>query len=99
MYPVERCAVYQKTLMYNIYPRIMTKVNVSPTVGMSATVEEIEYALRNVRLEIIIHKSAHITSEDRWNNMSKAHKHLNKIDFRSESISWDLTIFISTWSL
>ena len=71
--------VYQKTLIYNIYPRIMTKVNVSSTVvmsatvggnvcdsrgkcpqqwGMSTTVEEIEYALRNVRLEIAIHKSA-----------------------------------------
>ena len=32
--------VYQKTLIYNIYPRIMTKVNVSATVGMSATVWE-----------------------------------------------------------
>ena len=32
---------YQKTLIYNIYPRIMTKVNVSATVGeMSATVGE-----------------------------------------------------------
>ena len=56
----------------------MTKVNVSATVGMSATVGEmsttvgefrdsggnvcnsgeIEYAQRNVRLEIFIHKSA-----------------------------------------
>ena len=26
--------------MYDIYPRLMTKVNVSATVGMSATVEE-----------------------------------------------------------
>ena len=31
---------YQKTLIYNIYPRIMIKVNVSATVGMFATVEE-----------------------------------------------------------
>ena len=55
--------------------RIITKVNVSATVGMSTTVGEmsvnvrdsggnvrnsgeIEYALRNVRLEIVIHKSA-----------------------------------------
>ena len=30
--------VYQKTSIYNIYPRIMIKVNVSATVGMSATV-------------------------------------------------------------
>ena len=29
-----------KQLIYNIYPRIMTKVNVSATVGMSATVGE-----------------------------------------------------------
>ena len=36
----------------------MTKVNVSATVGMSATVGEIEYALRNGRLEIVIHNSA-----------------------------------------
>ena len=31
---------YQKTLICNIYPTIMTKVNVSATVGMSATVGE-----------------------------------------------------------
>ena len=31
---------YQKTLFCNIYPTIMTKVNVSATVGMSATVGE-----------------------------------------------------------
>ena len=31
---------YQKALIYNIYPRIKTKVNVSATVGMSATVGE-----------------------------------------------------------
>ena len=30
----------QKTLICNIYPTIMTKVNVSATVGMSATVRE-----------------------------------------------------------
>ena len=41
------------TLIYDIYPRIMTKVNVSATVGMSVTVGgnvrnsgEIEYALK-----------------------------------------------------
>ena len=92
----------------------MTKVNVSATVGMSATVGEmsatvgeclrqwgkclqqlgnvcdsggnvcdrggnvcnsgeIEYALRNLRLEIAIHNFAGITFEDTWNNMSKAH--------------------------
>ena len=28
------------TLIYYIYPRVMTEVNVSATVGMSATVEE-----------------------------------------------------------
>ena len=71
--------VYQKTLIYYIYPRIMTKVNVSATVGMSATVGgnvrnsggmsatvgkmsaamgEIEYTLRNLRLEFDIHNSA-----------------------------------------
>ena len=42
--------MYQKTLIYDIYPRLMTKVNVSATVGqwgksatvgeMSATVDE-----------------------------------------------------------
>ena len=37
---------YQKTLIYNIYPRIMTKVNVSATVGMSATVEEMSATVR-----------------------------------------------------
>ena len=33
----------------------------------------IDYALRNLTLEIVIHNSARITSEDTWNNMSKAH--------------------------
>ena len=71
----------------------MTKVNVSATVGISATVGkcpqqwgnvrnsganvcnsgEIEYVVRNSRLENIIHNFAYITSEDAWNNMSKAH--------------------------
>ena len=32
--------VYQKTVIDYIYPRIMTQVNVSTTVGMSATVGE-----------------------------------------------------------
>ena len=31
---------YQKTLINDIYPRLMTEVNVSATVGMSATVDE-----------------------------------------------------------
>ena len=80
------------TLIYNIYPSVITKVNVSATVGMSATVGEIsatvgefpqqwgkclhqggKCALRHLRLEIIIHNSATITSEDTLNNMSKAH--------------------------
>ena len=92
----------------------MTKVNVTATVGISATVGEmsatvgkcpqqwgkcpqqwgnvcnsggnvrnsgrnvcnsgeIEYVVRNSRLENIIHNFAYITSEDTWNNMSKAH--------------------------
>ena len=72
--------VYQMTLIYIIYTSIMTKVNVSTTVGemsatvgecprqwgeMSATVggnvrnsREIEYALRYLRLEIVIHNFA-----------------------------------------
>ena len=77
--------LYQKTLTYNIYPRIMTKVNVSASVGMSrqwgkclqqwrnvrdsggnvcdsgGTVRnsgEIEYALTNLRLEIVIENFA-----------------------------------------
>ena len=58
----------------------MTKVNVSAPVGMSATVGEMsatvgkfEYAVRNLRLEIVIHNFAGITFEDTWNNISKAH--------------------------
>ena len=56
-------------------------------VGMSATVGgnvcnsggnvcnsgEIEYALKDLRLEIVIHNFAWITFEDTWNNMSKAY--------------------------
>ena len=34
---------------------------------------KIEYVLRSLRLEIVIYNSAHITSEDTWNNMPKAH--------------------------
>ena len=34
---------------------------------------EIEYALRKLGLEIVIHNSAEITSEDTWNKMSKTH--------------------------
>ena len=30
----------KKKKIYDIYPRLMTKVNVSATVGMSATVDE-----------------------------------------------------------
>ena len=37
--------IYQKTLIYNIYPRIMTKVNVSTTVGMAATVGKMSGAV------------------------------------------------------
>ena len=45
----------------------------SATVGqMSATVGKFN-ALKNLRLEIVIHNSLYITSEDIWNNMSKAH--------------------------
>ena len=78
----------------------MTKVNVSATVGMSATVGEclqlwgnvcnsggnvrdsggnvcnsgeIEYVLRNSRLENVIHNFAYITPEDTLKNMPKAH--------------------------
>ena len=70
--------MYQKTLIYDIYPRLMTKVNVSATVGMSVTVGkvrnsggnvrdsgrnvcnsgEIEYAVRNSKLEKVIHNFA-----------------------------------------
>ena len=70
--------VYQKTLIYDIYPRLMTKVNVSATVRMSATVGEcpqqwgnvrnsggnvrnsgeIQYAVRNSRLEKVINNFA-----------------------------------------
>ena len=35
---IKRFMIYD--MIYDIYPRLMTKVNVSPTVGMSATVEE-----------------------------------------------------------
>ena len=34
---------------------------------------EIEYAVKDSRLENVIHNFAKITSEDTWNNMSKAH--------------------------
>ena len=34
---------------------------------------EIEYVVRNSRRENVIHNFAYITSEDTWNNMSKAH--------------------------
>ena len=34
---------------------------------------EIEYVPRNLRLENVINNFAYITSEDTWNNMSKAH--------------------------
>ena len=69
----------------------------STTVGkMSATVGgnvcnsgEIGYALRNLRLKFVIHNYRYITSEDTWNNMSKG---FEEMSFRSESISWDLTI-------
>ena len=36
-----QCFVNKMTLIYHMYPRIMTEVNVSATVGMSATVGEI----------------------------------------------------------
>ena len=64
--------------LLHIYPRMMTEVNVSTTVGeMSATVGggnvhnsgEIEYGVGNLKVEIVIHNSAWITSEDAWNNM------------------------------
>ena len=32
--------LYIKKKMYDIYPRLLTKVNVSATVGVSTTVEE-----------------------------------------------------------
>ena len=37
--------VYQKTLIYDIYPRLMIKVNVSATVGISATVDKMSAAV------------------------------------------------------
>ena len=61
--------LYMKLLISYIYPRTMTEMNVSTTMGMSATVEEmsatvgemsatveeIEYGLGNLRVEIDIH--------------------------------------------
>ena len=69
--------VYQKAFYYNIYPRILTKVNVSALVGMSPCTTvgrcnsggnvddsggnicnsgEIEFALRNLRLDPVFYK-------------------------------------------
>ena len=42
--------VYQTTLIYNIYPRIMTKVNVSATVVMSATVGEMSATVEKMNM-------------------------------------------------
>ena len=41
-------SAYQKTLFCDIYPTIMTKVNVSATVGMSATVGEMSATVREM---------------------------------------------------
>ena len=74
--------VYQETLIYSIYSKIMcpqqwgkclqqwgnvpdSGENVCNSGGNVCNSGEIEYALRNVILEIVIHKSAYITSEDR----------------------------------
>ena len=51
-------------LIYYIYPTLMTKMNVSATVGMSATVGVMSTTveklnvLENLRVEIFIHNSA-----------------------------------------
>ena len=47
--------------------------NVCNSGGNVCNSGEIEYALRNLRLEIVIHNFAGITFEDTWNTMSKAH--------------------------
>ena len=65
------------SLIYYIYPRIMTEVSVSATVGMSATVGEMSatvgklnnYGLGNLRVQIVIYNSPYINSENTWNNM------------------------------
>ena len=62
----------------------MAKVNVSATVGICDSggnvcdSGEIEYALRNLKLEIVIHNFISTTSEDTLNNMLKAHQDLKK---------------------
>ena len=53
-------------LIHYIYPTIMTEVNMSAKVGMSATVEGNGHdSGRN----IIDNLSVEITSENTWNNM------------------------------
>ena len=44
--------MYQNTLIHNIYPRIMTKVIVSATVGMSARVEEMSAAVAKMSVTV-----------------------------------------------
>ena len=41
---------YQKTLICSIYPTIINKVNVSTTVGMSATVEEMSATVEKLNM-------------------------------------------------
>ena len=48
--------VYQKTLIYDIYPILMTKVRDSG--GNVRNSGEIEYAVKNSRLENVIHNFA-----------------------------------------
>ena len=50
---------------------------------------EIEYGLGNLGVEIVIHNSAEIAFDDTLNNPSG----FERINFRSESISWDLTTY------
>ena len=47
--------------------------NVCDSGGNVCNSGEIEYVLRNLRLEIVIYNFAEITFEDIWNNMSKGH--------------------------
>ena len=43
-------------MIYDIYPRLMTKVNVSPTMGMSATVEEMSATVGKLNMLIKLKK-------------------------------------------
>ena len=93
----------------------MTEMNVSATVGMSATVGKMaatvgemsatvgemsvtvgemsatEYGLGNLRVDIVIHNFDRLPI--RVHGITSIPLGFEKISFRSESISWDMTMY------